>query len=200
VNLHAIYVEVIPSSGMVKIGVHGIGEVVVKESLGIKYLRLLVTNSNRTYKPSTLRNLVCMGFDLSNRQYGNQLDLEMVDISFNFRCYSFIPATDLKTIVQIRNEIKRVNVEILEATFNNDLARKEELYNKLAALEKYLNTTVNINGIIRALADKNRNDYYSIKRAICRTIKNIRKHSSNVADYIELILTIKQDDIHLSIQ
>ncbi len=168
--------------------------ITIKATLGAKYLEFLVKNSNRAFSPIRLRNIVLNGMDLGLESH-DSIDIGHKDISYNYRCYDFISSSDFKTIKQVRAQIKKINLEIFEATCNNDLTRVEELYDEEEKLEKYLSETISINGVMKNFDKSNRKDYYSIHRALEKSLQDVEAVSAYVAKLLRGSLSLKMNEI-----
>ena len=174
-----------------------IGKVNIKSSLGAKYLHLLFNNQDAVYTPVILRNMITNKIDLS---LANQVRLDFQNRE-EFYIYtalnSFIPATDIQAITEIRRELSKVREDLVEAKENNDLGRVDFLETEEEGLEKYLKECLNKNGAIKNLNNNSRKDIRSISSAINCVLREIAMQSEELAFFIDQVIIRNSNQVRV---
>lgn len=180
-----------------EIEVKEIGKVNIKSSLGAKYLHHLFNNQDAVYTPVILRNMITKKMDLS---FANQIRLDFQNRE-EFYIYtalnSFIPATDIQAITEIRRDLSKIREELAEAKENNDLGKIDFLETEEEELNKYLKECLNKNGTIKNLNNNSRKDIKSISSAIDCVLREIAMQSEELASFINQVIIRNSNQIRV---
>jgi hypothetical protein len=172
----------------------GLTNIIIKSSLGAKSLYHLINNEGRSFKPTVLRNMLENKVDISP-QTQQKLNIKTKEEQILYQTlHLYIPATDMKAIIDVKKRKGAVDAELLEARTNNDLKRIDDLIKEKEDLENYLIDTLDRNGAIRNLNHNNRNAKKSITRALEITMNEIAEKSHDIYQILKtgLILSTNQ--------
>ena len=169
-------------------------ELTIRKTLGSKYLKLLSENMNKKFHPIQLRSMVEHNIDIFDVRSISNDDYEYNPL---LKLIAFIPASDVKTIREVVQKVKKTDQALDVAKRNKDLAMIECLMSTKESLQQYLSDTITPGGKIKNLSHQSRNDVKSITKAIKRTIGYINAINPEVANTIAKQLTINSRVVEL---
>lgn len=176
-----------------------VGRVSIKSSLGAKYLHHLFNNQEAIYNPTILRNMITKKMDLSLANQA-RIDFQNREEYYIYAALNtFIPATDIQAITEIRRRQSKVREELVEAKENNDLGKIDSLQTEDDSLTKYLQECLNKNGTIKNLNNNSRKDIKSINGAIDCVVREIAKQSEELASFIDQVIIRNSTQVRVEI-
>jgi hypothetical protein len=95
---------------------------------------------------------------------------------------------DRQAIEEIKEEIKRLKLELEEAKKNNDDAAEKRIQQDLDKMSDYLENNKGIGSQIRQFTDQVEKDRTSVTKAINRALEKIKEHNNNL--YLHLTKSI----------
>jgi len=158
----------------------------MSDKAGARFLIELITHPNQPIHVSELRHLHSLPL-LDAQQYRPQYSRPSLDGGPNPFKENSIPYCDKKTLDDVKNRLKKLQIIKHEAKCCNDYARLDDIYTEEEFLIDYLKKAINRKGEPRYLRDTLRNDYSYVKKSISRIIdrmesldpffaKKIREH------------------------
>ena len=153
------------------------GRVCVKESLGAKCLYHLINNEGRSFNPVFFRSIIENDVEIPAEIQDNMNFIDKEDQLIYQSLSIYIPATDIRTVREIKQRMGKIENELLKAEENHDLCKKDELISEKEQCENYLQETINKNGTFKNLNTINRKSIKSISRAIDVVLKEISDQS-----------------------
>ncbi len=163
----------------------GVARINLKSSIGSKCLYLLVKNAGRSYNPTVLRALISQNIEIPQDAI-DEFELKSSEEQYYYLIFNtFIPTIDMKTLLDVRKRIKKIEEELLEADRNNDLKGKDDLISEKEFCESYLSNALNQNGTIKNLNKHNRNATKSIQRGLEEVIEDINFQSQEIYDILK---------------
>ncbi len=173
----------------------GLKDVVLKSSVGAKSLYHLINNPNRSFSPILLRNITKEEVNLSNMIKEKFEITSREDQLLYQSIHQYIPASDMKTIIECRKRLKVILEELREADFNNDIGRSETLVEEKEFIEKYIHDSVSANGSFRNLNNSKRNATKALQRNIRNVLNEIDEQSPEIYKFITKRLIVSTNQI-----
>lgn len=176
----------------------GLPDVIIKSSLGMKCLYHLINNSGRVFKAAILRNVINESVEVPS-DVRREFSISTIEDQLIYQAiHHYIPASDMKTIIECRGRLRMIDAELEDAKFNNDLGKCEELISERDFIDNYIQTSMNLNGTFKNLNNIGRNATRSIQRSIRNVMNEIKRISPKLYVIIERRLTVSSSHILFS--
>ena len=154
-------------------------------SKGFKYIVQLINDFNNDIPFTTLTQPEFQE-TLQLEQFDCEQTAELRELSFRKRAVLGsnlrLPMTDSRTINDCYREIKYLQMQLAEAEDNNDLGRRESIYEEIGKIQEYLSNTVNpINGMINSFNENQQRVNHAVLTSIHRALAVIRQKDFQLA-------------------
>jgi hypothetical protein len=173
----------------------GLEDLVLKSSLGAKCLYHLINNPDRSFKPAILRDIIKSSVEVPG-EIRRCFEITSNDDQLFYQAMSsYIPACDMKTVIECRKRLKQINLELAEANFNNDLKGADNLIAEKDEIESYLQDSLNINGTFRNLNKEPRKATRAIQRNLNHVLEEISQRAPDLYNLLDSRLLITSQEV-----
>lgn len=121
--------------------------------------------------------------DPNNEEFKKTIDKQAIERIRTSPDEEFVEMTDIKTIGQIRENIKDLQEEKEEAKKNNDYGRIDAIKTKLDELYKYLSEST-IQGRIKTFSSQKNRIIDRVRKAMENTLSEIRKDNEEAYNHL----------------
>lgn len=161
----------------------------VKDTVCIKYLQALLMHPNQPFNPIVLRHAT----DLES--VSNEMEYAVIHNKYeHIRCANpngRYPKVDSKTVAECMKYLTYLKAKIDECTAGSDYALVDDLMTERQHVTDYLHHSLDKNGKPYSFKTMRENDYRCVSRALKLLMNNVRKHDSDLADYLKANLVMQ---------
>ncbi len=154
-------------------------EISIPDLIGMRYIAVLFGEPGKEFRHSELHLAASPG-----------IDREMAEASLKAGATRGMPATDVKTLRDVKRVLDALVEEKEAARANGDTGRLAELDEREEDLKRYLSATSNKRGEPRLSKGRNESTRVSVIKAIT-TVRNRLKKSVRSGQFLEHVLAIR---------